>query len=557
MPARRLTAALVASLALAVSAACAQAGTYHVYSCRMPDGEVAPVDGWSGTVAPGGAWDDYALNTCAEGGALVAGLGDATVHAAEIDKVTWTFLTPAALRLTRAELWRAGYLRGTGGENATYQFWLTGPDQNAAFDECIFTLGCSAEGEPSNPLSTKNHVSVPAASLGTPLYLNVNCGDVPMHMCQGNVGDANGYAAAVYLYAADLTLEENEGPHVSNVGGELTSVPTLQGQSDVTFDATDAGSGVYEALFSVDGQVVQRSVLDANGGRCRDVGQTSDGTPAFLYLQPCLSSVAADVAFDSTKAANGVHHLVVSAIDAAGNAAPVLDRTVTVANPPPPGAPNGINASEQASMSVAWQGSRKPTLLIGYGHGLWAIGRLSNSAGAPIVGATVEVQATPAYAGARPVAMSSARTDAGGRFRLRLAPGGSSRVLRFVYRAHAGDVAPTVSRTLRVSVRAPIELSVSPHTTSVGRTIFFRGRLRGGPLPSAGKQLVLEARSPGSPWIEFDVVRSDRRGRYKASYRFKFAGPANYSFRARSEAESDYAYAPGTSNTVHVHVHER
>ena len=94
---------------------------------------------------------------------------------------------------------------------------------------------------------------------------------------------------------------------------------------------------------------------------------------------------------------------------------------------------------------------------------------------------------------------------------------------------------------------------MSPHTTSVGRSIVFRGRLRGGPIPRGGKQLVLEARSPGSPWIEFKVVRTDARGRFRASYRFKFAGPANYRFRARSEPESDFPFAGGSSNVVAVH----
>ena len=82
-------------------------------------------------------------------------------------------------------------------------------------------------------------------------------------MPSGNSGDANSYAAALYVYAADLTLEQNAGPTASGVSGELAGAPTVQGQSDVTFAATDPGSGVYEALFSVDGQVVQRTVLDA------------------------------------------------------------------------------------------------------------------------------------------------------------------------------------------------------------------------------------------------------------------------------------------------------
>ncbi len=59
MVGRIFNAALATSLALGLLVASAHAGTYHVYSCRTPDGEVAPVDGWSGSVAPGGAFDDY------------------------------------------------------------------------------------------------------------------------------------------------------------------------------------------------------------------------------------------------------------------------------------------------------------------------------------------------------------------------------------------------------------------------------------------------------------------------------------------------------------------
>jgi hypothetical protein len=102
-------------------------------------------------------------------------------------------------------------------------------------------------------------------------------------------------------------------------------------------------------------------------------------------------------------------------------------------------------------------------------------------------------------------------------------------------------------------VRAGVALGVSPHTTSVGQQIFFSGRLLGGPVPPAGKQLVLEARSPGGAWIEFNVVRSGAHGRFHASYRFRFPGPADYQFRALSEPESDYPFAAGASNVVGVH----
>jgi hypothetical protein len=369
------------------------------------------------------------------------------------------------------------------------------------------------------------------------------------------MGDANHYAAAVYLYAADLTLEQGAGPSASGVGGELASSPTVGGTSDVTFSASDPGAGVYEAVFSVDGQVVQSSVVDENGGRCRDVGQTSDGSPAFLYLQPCLGSVSADVGLDTTKIANGAHHLVVSVMDAAGNSAPVLDREITVYNPPPPGAPNGVNASSQATLSVRWRSTSRAAITSDFGSRHTITGRLTTRAGIPITGAQIEVLATPASTGRAAVTMRGLTTDGQGRFALGLPGDISSRSLRFLYRAHLGDPTASATGTLTLRVRAAIALRISPRTASVGSSIRFRGRLRGGPVPGEGKQLVLEARSPGGPWIEFQVVRTSSRGSFHASYRFKFPGPAVYEFRVRSEPESDYPYAAGASNTVTIQEH--
>jgi hypothetical protein len=545
-------ATLAASLALALSAAAAHAGRYHVYSCRTPSGETAPVDGWSGSVAAGGAFDDFALNTCPEGGALVAALGDQTIHGANVDRATWTFRAPVNETLAHATLWRAGDTAGGQVVNATYQFWLAGPELASTFDECIFTQFCSGKGDLTTPLSIVNRIDVPTLNLGSVLYANASCGGGSGKECPAGTGDANSYAVALYVYAADLTLEENDGPHASNVSGELASAPTVLGQSDLAFDATDAGSGVYEALFSVDGQVVQRTVLDSNGGRCRDVGQTTDGLAAFLYLQPCEPSVSVDVPFDTTKVGNGAHHLVVSVIDAAGNAAPVLDRNVTVANAPAPGAANGANASAQATLAVRWSGTRRASVTTGFGRARTLAGRLTGPGGVPIAGAAIDMRVTPSYAGARPVQMTGPQTGPDGRFSVRIAGGASSKSLRFAYRAHVGDALAVATRTLTLKVRAGIALRVSPHTTSVGRSIFFRGSLRGGPIPHGGKQLVLEARSPGSAWIEFKVVRTDARGRYRASYRFKFKGPADYRFRARSEPESDFPFAGGASNVVAV-----
>jgi hypothetical protein len=284
------------------------------------------------------------------------------------------------------------------------------------------------------------------------------------------------------------------------------------------------------------------------------VGQAADGLPAFLYAQPCAGTVSADVALDATRLTDGAHHLLVSVLDAAGNSAPVLDRTITVSNPPAacaPGAPAAASASAQATLSAGWKGARGARLTTRFGRAHTILGRLTGPGGTSIAGATIDVLATPLTVDSAPLQMTGLQTGPDGRFSARLPRGLSSRTLCLAYRPPGG--APPLTRTLALSVRAGVALAVSPHTTSVGHEILFHGRLLGGPIPSDGKQLVLEARSPGGAWIEFNVIRTGPRGRFRAGYRFRFPGPADYQFRAVSEPESDYPFAAGASNVVGVH----
>jgi hypothetical protein len=521
-------------------------------------------------VAAGGAFDDYAIDTCPTGGALIAALGDKTTHLANVDRATWAFAAPPAEKVVAATLWRAGDTAGGFLVNATYQFWIASPNETGIVDECIAALQCKSEGEPAWPQSPANRLVLAAASVGQHVYANVSCGGSSSFECRAGQGDPNGYAAVVYVYATDMTLEQAAGPTASAVAGELASAPEVAGTSDVAFSASDPGAGVYEALFSVDGQIVQGTVLDGNGGRCRNVGETVDGLPAFLYVQPCQASLSADVGFDTTRLTNGQHHLIVDVADAAGNVAPVLDRTIIVANPvapgtgpapaPVPGAisppalgpPNGSPASAQAALAVAWKGAKGARLTTGFGRTETVLGRLIGPGGVPIAGARVDVLATPAQTGGRAVAMAAPMTGTDGSFTVHVPAGVSSRSLTFAYRSHLGDALAAVTRTLTLTVHAALRLAIVPRTASVGRWIYFSGRLLGGAVPSTGKLLVLEARTAGGTWITFNVVRSDRAGRYHASYRFRFPGPASYRFRVVSEAEADYPFTTGASNTVVV-----
>jgi hypothetical protein len=555
---KRILKVALAAVLLSAALACpvALAGRYHVYSCRTPSGGVAPADGWSGSIAAGGAWDDEVVNTCSQGGALVAALGDQTKHRAYVDRATWIFGPPKGSTLVSATLWRAGSVYGTIGEEASYQFWLAGPLLKDVFEECVYSKGCGSKGELVPAINPASRVVVPANELGGAVSLSVSCGaGLEGSECAAATGDANGYAAVLYLYAADLTLEQTAGPTASAVGGELANAPAVAGTSDLTFNATDPGAGVYEAIVSVDGNVIQRTVINEAGGRCREVGQTTDGLPAFLYLQPCPASVSADLPLDTTGLANGQHHLMVAVVDAAGNSAPVVDRNITVANPVAPGVPgppNGQGASSGARLEARWKSTTKALLAGAYGQVRTITGRLLDPKGEPITGAQIEASATAGYAGAKAVTIAVPRTGSDGRFSLRLPASTPSQTVVISYRARLGDPTAAAGRTLKLELRAGISLTIRPRVSGVGKSISFHGRLLGGPIPRGGKPVVLEARAGKSRWIEFDVVRSDSHGRFHASYRFKFPGPVRYQFRVLCEREADYPYATGASNVVGV-----
>ena len=564
--------------ALAIGAGGAQAGKYHVYSCRTPNGGVAPVDGW--TEAKSGITDST-QDTCATGGALIAALSDGATHEVESDHATWTFGALAETTIAAAKLWRAGDADGGWATNATYEFWLAGPENKDveadAIDQCIAEFGCpTGVGNTGTVKSSSNLVTVLPENLGTHLFMNVSCGGSPKFVCPSGKGDPNSYAAVVYLYAADLTLEQSSQPTVSNVEGELATAPTLTGMADLSLHAADSGSGVYQAVFTIDGLEAGRTVPDTNGGHCRNVGQTTDGLPAFLYLQPCAPALTADLPFDTTALADGTHHLVVSVTNASGNSTVALDRKITVLNHPsspgqgPPttgkndpylspnpasqsrGA-NGTNASAGANLQVRWSTTARASLAAAYGHAQTVFGRLTAPGGAAIGEASVQVLSTPSFQGAKTVALVTARTAADGRFRVRLPVSTPSSRLTFAYSSHPPQPVPDVTATLALAVAARLTLNVTPRTSHAGGTIVFTGTLLGAPLPPGGKQLVLEARTPAGPWRQFQVLSTAAHGRYHARYRFRLAGPITYQFRAVSPKEADFPYATGSSNLVPVH----
>ena len=139
-------------------------------------------------------------------------------------------------------------------------------------------------------------------------------------------------------------------------------------------------------------------------------------------------------------------------------------------------------------------------------------------------------------------------TDGSGRFTFK-ALAGPSRTLRFRYPGTAIVRARTTEVDIRV--RAASTIGVNRRRVVNGEDIVLRGRIRGGPLPSVGKLVQLQAYSRGR-WLTFATPRADR-GTGRWSYRYRFTstrGTVRYRFRARIPQESGFPYIVGHSHAV-------
>jgi hypothetical protein len=218
------------------------------------------------------------------------------------------------------------------------------------------------------------------------------------------------------------------------------------------------------------------------------------------------------------------------------------------------GAANGDGASDQARLSAHWgmRGSRT-RLVSAFGRSHVVRGRLRAQDGAPISNAVVDVVSKTTAVNARElVKRNGPRTASDGSWRLVLPRDVSSRELTFRYRSHVSDTIPTATATVHLRVRAGLRLKIHPRHARRGQAIRFDGRLLGAPLPRGGKQIVLMARASRGGWVRFNVIRTDRGGRFHTIYRFQQPGAATYRFRALSLAEAAYPYAAGGSNVVRV-----
>jgi hypothetical protein len=564
---RGLLALLLVGVCLMLTST-ARAGEWTQVTCTQPDGQPAPTEeSWTATSVGGLAPDSSVNNSCSQqGGYLVA----ANSSQFPVDRSTgpmWQYTAPSGSTIAGGSITVSLNAPQGTAYVATPNNTYDGAD---VLVNCQFNEPCGSSGSYSG--------TVPIDHLGgTKLYAAAMCvgpgqPDTSTEGCAAGDG-ANGLNAQTIVYAADIELANDSTPTATGFAGSLLA-SAASGTADLTFSTQDPeGPGVYRVIVDLDSKPVYEGTPDTNGGRCASIGSDSSGVSEFLYAQPCKPTVSVDVPVDTTRFPNGQHQLKVAVQDAAGNMSVVYDGTVsidnqstasttgsrTVVGPIGPGGPlalrgaaNGTNASDQAKLTARWKSTSKATRTSRYGQADIVTGRLTTSTGQPISGALLDVSAIPTDQGAKSASLASVRTGPTGAWTLTLPKSVSSSTVRFGYRSHVNDAVPVATATLTLRVHAGIALRIVPRVTSVGHTIVFTGTLHGEPIPSGGKQLVLEA-SSGGEWIQFRTIATTAKGRYRASYRFRLPGPVTYRFRVYVPHEADFPFLAGTSNVVSVY----
>jgi hypothetical protein len=383
-----LVAVSCVAVALAVPAV-ARAGTYEVAICHDPGSALsAPTDGV--TFPTSGAYADAGIyQGCGGGGYLYAALDGLGAHAPS-DSAAWRFTAPPGTQIAAAQLWRAFY----AGTSIPFASPLDAIN-TIATDGTVATLAVCAQTYGCTQIGGTN---LGGASLlgfggltGTAAIQGVAaCGG-------GQTCPAGGIAAcpelgsdpctaASDLYAMVVTLSDSSAPLTSGVTGSLTGAGALSGPAQLTFDATDTGSGLYLVSAVLDGHLVEQVPFDSDGGRCASLGDGDGGTLRFDWAVPCVLSGSGSLTLDTASLADGSHDVQISVQDGAGNSSPVWSGTILTRNAPQGGVPVISGTPQVGRTLTAGPGDWAP-VPSAYAYQWWRCGA-AGAACVAIAGAT-------------------------------------------------------------------------------------------------------------------------------------------------------------------------
>ena len=599
--ARRRWIALAAATAGLVAPAAAHAGTYDVVACNAP-GAAGANHSWTGTATAFNSapqpevYDIYDDCAGTEKGLVAKTHVGGSDNARFLTGAAWVFTAPSGTTITRVTVWRYGFKFRTAATGADGDPWWIGAQEangntvGGGFGETCDVPenqpACTIGADGGASAANQQTYDVSTTQLKWQIFCRVLSG------CGRYYGGIS--TAGMELYGARVTLTDTSKPSLS-IGGQALEAGWRRPGMPISISASD-NSGI-------------RNVRVEAGGGARSGGARScDATMPI----PCTNVPNGSLPLPA--AADGAEQIRVVAEDAAGNAtsAPatvLVDGTAPLARLERPrgrtlrvrvaDATSGVSGGEISVGGRVLPTARNGSLLtarldagrvrdadvrvrvtdaagnvaagaparidvtgvrigkrtrrvrgshvrIPFGRRAQLRGRIVLSDGTPVAGASVAVVSRVRRPGAPLRALRTATTGARGRFAVRV-PRGPSRTLGLRL-ARRGDVLAG-SRGIGLRVPASSTIRASRRVLGGPGRVRFSGRLR---AVRRGLVVILQGREAGR-WRTFDDTRTDRRGRWHATYRFS-GRAGSYPVRARIRRQAGYPYELGYSRAVVVRV---
>ena len=243
---------LVGVLSLLAASSSAVANSYHDFLCRIPYGPMPAMRRRPMASPTRSTTTSSTRRTPAPAAASLYAQMVGEMSHPFATEASNTFTAPAGLTISHFVLWRyeadrPGQPYGTPASNLTYR--PGGPISVQG----LCTEGCS-RGNPADPLSSENVVSVPELSGVKEIQWSAACGGGPGGECPATGAQgADRSPPSTTSTPRTSTSSTTRRPTVSNVGGPLVAGGTLSGQQAISFNASDGQSGVYGGSLVVDG----------------------------------------------------------------------------------------------------------------------------------------------------------------------------------------------------------------------------------------------------------------------------------------------------------------
>ena len=237
---------LLVLLVLLVWPSAAAAGTYDVYSCRLPDGQRIAWDGWT-------RFDpDVSDSATANGDCIATSLGAYLAFSTDATSGSvagWHFSSPPDTVIRSFTIYRWARTSAEEGRQRAYDLLYDSPTTAGAvpIESCSPLAGCTLLGAfaadgltPLDPLHAGNRIERSGLTVFG-ITARIRCASPDGNPCIRNLAAPGAFA----IMASRFGLEDSFPPEfVGEPKGRVVTGPVpTRGETVVSFGAADRGSG--------------------------------------------------------------------------------------------------------------------------------------------------------------------------------------------------------------------------------------------------------------------------------------------------------------------------